>query len=127
VTDHCRAIEAVITKGKVGETYNVGGNCERSNLEIVMTICSLLDEKKPSAIQRSYTQLITHVQDRPGHDRRYAMDTSRICQELGWRALENMHSGLNKTVDWYLANLDWCQVVGGDSATIRRGLDTVLA
>ncbi|HVC38338.1 MAG TPA: dTDP-glucose 4,6-dehydratase, partial [Gammaproteobacteria bacterium] len=123
VTDHCRAIEAVIAHGKVGETYNIGGNCERTNIEIVHAICRLLDSKKPQASRVPHESLIRFVQDRPGHDRRYAIDTGRITGELGWRPLESLESGLEKTIDWYLAHLDWCEMVGGrNSAATRHGL-----
>jgi dTDP-glucose 4,6-dehydratase len=123
VTDHCRAVEAVITNGKVGETYNIGGSCERKNIDIVHAICHLLDSKRPDASRRPYAKLIHYVKDRPGHDRRYAIDTSRVTRELGWQPMENFESGLEKTIDWYLAHLDWCEMVSGTkSATTRYGL-----
>jgi len=123
VTDHCRAIEAVIAQGKPGETYNIGGNCERTNIEIVHAICRLLDGKRPGTAHRPHAALIQFVKDRPGHDRRYAIDTSRVTRELDWRPLEDIESGLEKTIDWYLAHLDWCETVaGGNSAATRRGL-----
>lgn len=123
VTDHCRAIEAVIEHGKIGETYNVGGNCERTNIEIVRAICRLLDVKRPEAVHRPHAALIQFVKDRPGHDRRYAIDSTRLTNELEWQPLENFESGLEKTIDWYLAHLDWCETVSGrNSVSTRRGL-----
>lgn len=123
VTDHCRAIEAVLERGLIGETYNVGGNGERTNLEIVHTICRLLDEKRSDTTRPPRESLIRHVQDRPGHDRRYAIDIRHIQQQLGWGPVEDLTSGLDKTVDWYLAHIDWCEAVAGDKAAVtRRGL-----
>ncbi len=106
VGDHCSGIRAVLTGGRVGETYNIGGWNEKPNLEIVHTVCALLDELQPSA-EGSYQRLITHVADRPGHDRRYAIDARKIERELGWRPAETFASGIRKTVQWYLANADW--------------------
>ncbi|MGE5625974.1 MAG: dTDP-glucose 4,6-dehydratase [Bacillota bacterium] len=123
VADHCTAINAVIERGKLGETYNVGGNGERRNLEIVKTICRLLDERRPESKHRPHENLIKFVQDRPGHDRRYAIDIRYIRKELGWEPAEDLSSGLAKTVDWYLAHLDWCEAVAGQkTAAERRGL-----
>ena len=123
VADHCSAIERVIERGALGETYNVGGNGERTNITIVQTICRLLDERRPNAAHRPHEQLIKYVQDRPGHDRRYAIDLSRIQRELGWQPAEDLSSGLAKTVDWYLAHLAWCEAVAGQkTAAERRGL-----
>ena len=110
VDDHARALIAIATKGVVGETYNVGGNAERTNIDIVRSICRLLDELQPSP-QGSYEKLITFVADRPGHDARYAIDASKIARELGWRPRENFDSGLRKTVEWYLDNRDWWERV----------------
>ena len=106
VEDHARALERVVSRGRVGESYNVGGRAERSNLQVVEAICDLVDERLPlpSGSRRS---LITFVEDRPGHDRRYAIDPSKIERELGWRAEESFESGLAKTVDWFLANENW--------------------
>jgi dTDP-glucose 4,6-dehydratase len=101
VGDHCQAIKLVFERGRSGESYNVGGRNEKENLWIVDTICSLLEERKPAA-HGKYTDLITLVKDRPGHDRRYAIDATKLEQELGWRAEENLKSGLKKTVSWYL-------------------------
>jgi dTDP-glucose 4,6-dehydratase len=106
VKDHCSAIRRVLQSGRVGETYNVGGWNEQTNLSIVHRICELLDELRPSA-EGSYKRLITHVKDRPGHDRRYAIDARKIERELGWKPAETFDSGIRKTVAWYLANQDW--------------------
>ena len=105
VEDHARALEAVALKGETGQSYNVGGRCERSNLSVVETVCDLLDSMRPRR-GGSYRDQITFVPDRPGHDRRYAIDASKIERELGWRPRETFESGLKKTVAWYLAN-DW--------------------
>jgi dTDP-glucose 4,6-dehydratase len=106
VGDHCSAIRAVLAQGRVGETYNVGGWNEMPNIEIVHTVCALLDELRPHA-DGPYTRLITHVTDRPGHDRRYAIDARKIERELGWRPAETFASGIRKTVQWYLDHADW--------------------
>ncbi|BDI04332.1 dTDP-glucose 4,6-dehydratase [Sphaerotilus microaerophilus] len=106
VRDHASAIRAVLAGGRLGETYNVGGWNEKTNLEIVHTVCDLLDELHPDAAG-SYRRLITYVQDRPGHDRRYAIDARKIERELGWRPAETFETGIRKTVQWYLANADW--------------------
>ena len=106
VTDHCSAIRAVLARGRVGETYNVGGWNEMPNIEIVRTVCALLDELKPDAAG-SYSRLITFVKDRPGHDRRYAIDARKIERELGWRPAETFQTGIRKTVQWYLDNPGW--------------------
>jgi dTDP-glucose 4,6-dehydratase len=106
VTDHCSAIRAVLAKGRLGETYNIGGWNEKANIDIVRTICALLDELRPDPAG-SYTRLITCVKDRPGHDRRYAIDTRKIERELGWRPSETFDTGIRKTVEWYLSHADW--------------------
>lgn len=106
VDDHARALEAVLMRGRVGESYNVGGRAERTNLEVVETICDLLDRKRPLPGGGARRDLITFVADRPGHDRRYAIDPAKIEDELGWRAQESFESGLDQTIDWYLEN-DW--------------------
>ena len=103
VLDHCKAIDLIFHKGKAGETYNVGGRNERNNLQIVDTICNILNEVRPRA-QGKYQDLITFVKDRPGHDKRYAIDATKLETELGWRADENFETGIKKTVDWYLKN-----------------------
>lgn len=102
VLDHCKAIDLIFHKGKAGETYNVGGFNERNNITIVKTICALLDERKPRKNGAKYADLITFVQDRAGHDFRYAIDSSKLTNELGWHADENFDTGIVKTVDWYL-------------------------
>lgn len=107
VEDHARALELVLKRGKPGESYNVGGGAERSNIEVVEAICDLLDRKRPREGQRRYRDLIEFVDDRPGHDRRYAIDAAKIRRELGWSPVESFDSGLNKTVDWYIANEWW--------------------
>lgn len=115
VTDHCNAIRHVLEKGQRGETYNVGGWNEKTNIEVVQTICRLLDELRPSADGRSYRKLITFVADRPGHDWRYAIDAHKLENELGWRKAETFETGLRKTVHWYLDHPDWVvQVQSGE-------------
>jgi len=111
VEDHCRAIEMVLDKGMVGETYNIGGECEKSNLEMVKAICGILDELCPDSPYKPHAALITFVKDRPGHDRRYAIDSSRIEQELGWNPKESIESGLRKTIEWYLSHAEWVESV----------------
>ena len=111
VTDHCSAIRRVLEAGRLGETYNIGGWNEKTNMSIVHTICDLLDELQPRADGQSYRTQITHVQDRPGHDRRYAIDARKIERELGWRPAETFDTGIRKTVGWYLANAGWVQNV----------------
>lgn len=126
VEDHARALYKVVTEGKVGETYNIGGHNERKNIEVVQTICELLDElapQKPENISH-YKDLITFVTDRPGHDMRYAIDSSKIERELGWKPQETFESGIRKTVKWYLENKKWWQRVNdGSYAGERLGLD----
>ena len=107
VEDHCDAIYTVLQKGKIGETYNIGGNCEKTNLEIVENICNILDDIKPSSDGKSYKDQITFVKDRPGHDFRYAMDITKIKKELGWQPKESFETGIRKTINWYLNNQDW--------------------
>lgn len=111
VADHCDAIRTVLARGKVGQTYNVGGRNEKPNFEIVHAICSILDELRPSDAIVPHRKLITYVQDRPGHDRRYAMDTRKIERELNWQPKETFESGIRKTVEWYLANDAWIREV----------------
>ena len=104
VADHCDAVRLVLAKGRVGETYNIGGECERANIDLVRTLCALLDRLRPRT--GSYAELIEFVKDRPGHDRRYAMNIDKIRRELGWRPREGFESGLEKTVHWYVDNVD---------------------
>jgi dTDP-glucose 4,6-dehydratase len=107
VTDHCDAIGRVLEAGAVGETYNIGGWNEKANIEIVHHVCDLLDELRPKGSGGSYREQIVHVTDRPGHDRRYAIDASKIEHELGWRPAETFETGIRKTIEWYLANPQW--------------------
>lgn len=114
VRDHCSAIRRVLEAGQLGETYNVGGWNEKPNVEIVNTVCALLDELRPRADGQSYAQQITYVKDRPGHDRRYAIDARKLERELGWKPAETFDSGIRKTVQWYLENPEWvAQVQSG--------------
>ena len=115
VKDHCSAIREVLKQGHIGETYNVGGWNEKTNLEVVETLCAILDELKPKSDGKSYADQITFVKDRPGHDRRYAIDASKLERELGWRPQETFETGLRKTVIWYLENETWVNhVVSGE-------------
>ena len=107
VKDHCSAIRVVLDKGQLGETYNVGGWNEKPNLEVVRTLCAILDELKPRADAQSYATQITYVTDRPGHDRRYAIDARKLERELGWKPAETFETGIRKTVQWYLDNPGW--------------------
>lgn len=107
VEDHARALYKVVTEGVVGETYNIGGHNEKQNIEVVKTICKILDELKPQANGQAYASLITFVKDRPGHDLRYAIDATKIQNELGWTPTETFETGIRKTVEWYLNNQEW--------------------
>ena len=107
VVDHCKGIATVLERGVIGETYNIGGWNEKTNLEVVHTLCDLLDELKPREDSKSYKNQITFVKDRPGHDRRYAIDATKIANELGWKPEETFETGIRKTVQWYLDNQDW--------------------
>jgi dTDP-glucose 4,6-dehydratase len=111
VTDHASALRAVLAKGRLGQTYNIGGGNQRANLTVVETVCSLLDELRPDSPYVPHRQLIRSVQDRPGHDRRYAIDARKIESEIGWTAAESFETGLRKTVEWYLANPEWVEDV----------------
>ena len=120
VTDHCAAIRAVLEKGRIGETYNVGGNAEMQNIEVVHAICALLDQRRPRADGLPRASQITHVADRPGHDRRYAIDAGKLRDELGWEPRYSFEQGIAETVDWYLANQDWVQRVLDGSYRLER-------
>jgi dTDP-glucose 4,6-dehydratase len=111
VEDHCKAIMRVLQDGRLGETYNVGGWNEKPNIEVVRTLCALLDELQPRADGQSYATQMTFVKDRPGHDRRYAIDARKLERELGWRPEETFETGLRKTVQWYLSHGDWVEEV----------------
>jgi dTDP-glucose 4,6-dehydratase len=111
VEDHCEALHIVLEKGQVGEVYNIGGRCEKTNLEIVKTICDLLDKVCLQSPFAPHASLITYVKDRPGHDRRYAIDCSRIEKELGWQPKETFETGLKKTIQWYLENPEWVESI----------------
>ena len=122
VDDHARALYLVATEGKPGETYNIGGKNEKTNLEVVDTICSLLESYNPPATDFRYKDLIIHVEDRPGHDFRYAIDTSKIERKLGWKPQETFETGMARTVQWYLSNPTWCHAVSGGYSQARLGL-----
>lgn len=120
VEDHARALYKVVTEGVVGETYNIGGHNEKQNIEVVKTICKILDELKPQANGQAYESLIKFVKDRPGHDLRYAIDATKIQNELGWTPTETFETGIRKTVEWYLDNLEWCRRVQDGSYQRER-------
>ena len=120
VQDHCRAIRRVLEAGRVGETYNVGGDAERENIHVVRTLCALLDERRPRPDGRAREAQITYVKDRPGHDRRYAIDASKIQGELGWAPTVSFEQGMAATVDWYLANAAWVKRVLDGSYRLER-------
>jgi dTDP-glucose 4,6-dehydratase len=122
VEDHVRALQAVFERGEPGRTYNVGGHNERQNIEVVKTLCAILDDRRPRADGRSYAEQMAEVADRPGHDKRYAIDASRIGDELGWTPAETFETGIAKTVDWYLANEDWWRPLVAAKAAERRGV-----
>ncbi|WED26866.1 dTDP-glucose 4,6-dehydratase [Vibrio sp. DW001] len=134
VEDHARALYQVVTKGEIGETYNIGGHNEKKNMEVVQTLCEILDELIPISENQvfsslslpftQYSELITFVVDRPGHDARYAIDASKIERELGWYPIETFETGLRKTVEWYLANSEWCKrVQDGTYQRVRLGVN----
>lgn len=120
VEDHARALYKVVTEGLNGETYNIGGHNEKQNIEVVKTICQILDELKPQSNGQPYDSLITFVKDRPGHDMRYAIDASKIKNDLGWTPEETFDTGIRKTVEWYLNNLEWCHRVQDGSYQRER-------
>lgn len=123
VEDHCRGILKVLEQGKIGEVYNIGGHCEKTNLEVVQTLCDVLDEMVPDSPHVPHRSLISFVEDRPGHDRRYAIDATKIQRQLGWTPSETFESGLRKTVHWYLENQDWVEhVMSGAYRGERLGL-----
>ena len=125
VEDHAQALYQVVTQGKVGETYNIGGHNEKQNIEVVKTICKILDELKPQTNTQPYESLITFVKDRPGHDLRYAIDATKIESELSWRPQETFETGIRKTVIWYLENLEWChRVQDGSYQRERLGVNS---
>lgn len=120
VGDHCSAIRQVLDAGRVGETYNVGGNAEQTNISVVKAICALLDARQPLPDGKARETLITYVKDRPGHDRRYAIDSSKLQRELGWKPSQTFESGMEATVDWYLANVAWTMRVLDGSYRMER-------
>ena len=120
VVDHCRAIRAVLDGGRVGEVYNVGGDAERRNIDVVKVICALLDERRPLADGSKRESLLTYVKDRPGHDRRYAIDADKLKNELGWSQTESFETGMASTIDWYLANEEWSGRVLDGSYRMQR-------
>jgi len=127
VEDHARALYKVVTEGAIGETYNIGGHNEKTNIDVIKTICSLLEEfvpTKPFGVKH-YTDLITYVPDRPGHDVRYAIDASKIARELGWKPDETFESGIRKTVEWFLNNKQWwSRILDGSYAGERLGMSS---
>ncbi|MGB4859288.1 MAG: GDP-mannose 4,6-dehydratase, partial [Dokdonella sp.] len=120
VVDHCRAIRAVLDGGRVGEVYNVGGDAERRNIDVVKVICALLDERRPLADGSKRESLLTYVKDRPGHDRRYAIDADKLKNELGWSQTESFETGMARTIDWYLDNEEWSGRVLDGSYRMQR-------
>ena len=123
VEDHVRALWTVLRQGHIGETYLIGGNAEKTNLSVVQTICTLLDQLRPLPTGNSYAQQISFVEDRPGHDRRYAVDTTKISKQLLWQPVYSFESGLQQTLNWYLSNQQWWQnILSGNYQIERKGL-----
>ena len=122
VGDHCQALRAVLAQGTPGEVYNIGGGNEKTNTDVVRAICTMLDELKPNSKIGQYESLVTYIKDRPGHDRRYAIDAKKIGRELGWKPTESFETGLRKTVQWYLDNTDWVKSIA--SGEYQKWLDT---
>lgn len=123
VEDHAEALCLVLERGKLGETYNIGGDAERQNIEVARAVCAIMDERVPNAPHAPHDSLIEYVTDRPGHDRRYAMDASKIARELGWQPRQSFESGLRDTVSWYLDNRQWWErILSGDYRVERLGL-----
>ena len=129
VGDHCSALRTVLEKGRPGETYNVGGNCERKNVDVVRAICALVDELLPDKAAGCRDRLITYVPDRPGHDRRYAIDATKISRELGWQPSVHFETGLRKTIEWYIGNQEWVERIrtGAYREWIRQNYDQRVA
>jgi dTDP-glucose 4,6-dehydratase len=121
VDDHVKALWRIVTKGKNGEVYNVGGHNEKTNIEVVKTMCSILDQIKPRSDGAGYADQITYVADRPGHDRRYAIDAQKIARELNWTPEETFETGIQKTIEWYLNNEAWIAKVSGEYSGQRLG------
>lgn len=122
VGDHCQALRIILSKGQAGEVYNIGGRNERTNIDVVRTVCTILDELKPASDGKPYASLITYIKDRPGHDRRYAIDARKIERELSWKPGENFETGIRKTVQWYLDNMKWVENV--TSGEYQKWVDT---
>lgn len=122
VEDHCAALRTILTRGRPGEVYNIGGRNEKTNLDVVCTVCAILDELRPIPGATRYASLITFIKDRPGHDRRYAIDARKIEQELGWKPTESFETGIRKTVQWYLDNMNWVESIA--SGDYQKWLDT---
>ncbi len=122
VEDHCQALQIILERGRPGEVYNIGGCNERKNIDVVRAICALLDERRPVSLMANYASLITFIKDRPGHDRRYAIDARKIERELGWKPTQSFETGIRKTVQWYLDNMDWVENI--TSGEYQKWLDT---
>ncbi len=126
VEDHCIALEQVLENGQLGEVYNIGGSNEKTNLDLVSTLCEILDELIPDSSHKPHSSLIKFVDDRPGHDRRYAIDAGKIKKALGWEPVDTLDTGLRKTVQWYINNPQWIErVMSGDYKGQRLGLKNI--